>query len=184
MTPEPTGEERTDSPPPNPESPIPTLPGNIISVGAFVVRDESVLVVRLTYGPTAGKYSLPGGWLDVGEDIDSAAAREVAEETGVEARCLGVVGLRVRANVERSQTDLIWLLEHVSGEPRADEQETDDARYMTFDEITSRDDVEEIVGKITTRYRANQLQTLCLDGMNVDGADTPTPEREEWKLFV
>ncbi len=160
------------------------IPGNIISVGAFVVRDESVLVVRLTYGPTEGKYSLPGGWLDVGEDIDSAAAREVEEETGVAARCLGVIGLRVRANVERSQTDLIWLLEHVSGEPRPDENEADDARYMSFDDIDGRDDVEEIVGKLVARYRAGNIQTLCLEGMNVDGADTPTPDREEWKLFV
>ena len=161
-----------------------SIPGNIISVGAFVVRDESVLVVRLTYGPTAGKYSLPGGWLDVGEDIDTAAAREVAEETGVEARCLGVIGLRVRANVERSQTDLIWLLEHVSGEPRPDEQEANDARYLSFDEITTRDDVEELVSELVSRYRAGHLHTLCLEGLNVDGADTATPDREEWKLFV
>jgi 8-oxo-dGTP diphosphatase len=162
----------------------PTPPGNIISVGAFVVRDESVLVVRLTYGPTKGKYSLPGGWLDVGEDIDTAAAREVQEETGITARCLGVIGLRVRANVERSQTDLIWLLEHVSGEPRPDEAEADDARYLSFEEIAARDDIEEIVSKLVTRYRAGDIQTLNLEGMHIDGADTPTPEREEWKLFV
>lgn len=161
-----------------------SIPGNIISVGAFVVRDERVLVVRLTYGPTEGKYSLPGGWLDVGEDIDTAAAREVEEETGITARCLGVIGLRVRANVERSQTDLIWLLEHVSGEPRPDQTEANDARYLTFDEIATRDDVEEIVSKLVTRYRAGDIQTLSLDGLHVDGADTPTPEREEWKLFV
>ena len=169
---------------PRPTSRVPTPPGNIISVGAFVVRDESVLVVRLTYGPTAGTYSLPGGWLDVGEDIDTAAAREVAEETSVEARCLGVIGLRVRADVERSQTDLIWLLEHVSGEPRPDHNEADDARYLPFDEITARDDIEEIVRDITTRYQSGKLQTLIHEGMNIDGADTSTPEREEWKLFV
>ncbi len=161
-----------------------SIPGNIISVGAFVVRDQSVLVVRLTYGPTAGKYSLPGGWLDVGEDIDTAAAREVEEETGIAARCLGVIGLRVRADVERSQTDLIWLLEHVSGEPRPDENEADDARYLAFDEIATRDDIEEIVSELVTRYRAGNLQTLCLAGLNVDGAEQPAPDREEWKLFV
>lgn len=160
------------------------IPGNIISVGAFVTHADAVLVVRLTYGPTAGKYSLPGGWLDVGEDIDTAAAREVAEETGVEARSIGVIGLRVRADVERSQTDLIWLLEHVSGEPQPDENEADDARYIPFDEITARDDVEEIVTELVTRYRAGNLHTLRLEGMNIDGAQQPAPDREEWKLFV
>jgi 8-oxo-dGTP diphosphatase len=162
----------------------PTPPGNIISVGAFVTNGDSVLVVRLTYGPTEGKYSLPGGWLDVGEDIDTAATREVQEETGITARCLGVIGLRVRANVDRSQTDLIWLLEHITGDPRPDQNEADDARYLPFDEIDTRDDVEEIVSKLVTRYRAGDIQTLSLDGLNVDGADTATPDREEWKLFV
>jgi 8-oxo-dGTP diphosphatase len=161
-----------------------SIPGNIISVGAFVTRGERVLVVRLTYGPTAGKYSLPGGWLDVGEDIDTAAAREVQEETGVEARCLGVIGLRVRAEVERGQTDLIWLLEHVSGEPAPDENEADEARYIAIDELLQRPDVEDIVTELATRYRAGTLQTHELKGLNVDGTQQPAREREEWKLFV
>jgi 8-oxo-dGTP diphosphatase len=161
-----------------------SIPGNIISVGAFVTRGESVLVVRLTYGPTAGKYSLPGGWLGVGEDIDTAAVREVREETGVEARCLGVIGLRVRADVDRSQTDLIWRLEHVSGEPEPDKNEADDARFIAIDELLARDDVEDIVTELATRYRAGNLKTHELRGLNVDGTRQSAREREEWKLFV
>jgi 8-oxo-dGTP diphosphatase len=166
----------------HPASPI---PGNTTSVGAFVIRDESVLVVRLTYGPTEGRYSLPGGLLDVGEEIDSAAVRETLEETGVEATCAGVIGLRVRSEGGRSQTDLMWLLEYVSGEPRSDGDENDDACFMRFDEALARDDVEEIVQVLVQRAREGTFHVHRLRGNNTDGVDDgQQPRPEEWKLFL
>jgi 8-oxo-dGTP diphosphatase len=158
------------------------IPGNTTSVGALVLRDESVLVVRLTYGPTKGRYSLPGGLLDVGEEIDSAAVRETAEETGVETTCAGVIGLRVRSEHGQSQTDLIWLLEYVSGEPRADNDENDDARFMPFEEALERDDVEELVQVLVRRAMDDAFHIHRLRGNNVDGTESPKPE--EWKLFL
>ena len=134
------------------------IPGNITSVGAFVVRGDSVLVVRLTYGPTKGMYSLPGGWQDVGEHINDAATREVHEETSIDARTVGLIGLRTRTVNDRSITDLVWLLEHVSGEPSSDDEETDDARFMSFDEVDARDDVEELVQLLVDRARAGDLR--------------------------
>jgi 8-oxo-dGTP diphosphatase len=161
------------------------VPGNTTSVGAFVVRQESVLVVRLTYGPTEGRYSLPGGLLDVGEEIDSAAVRETLEETGVETTCAGVIGLRVRSEGGRSQTDLMWLLEYVAGEPRSDGAENDDARFMPFDDVLARDDVEEIVQVLVRRAREGAFHVHRLYGQNLDGVDDGAPPRpEEWKLFL
>ena len=162
------------------------IPGNITAVGAFVVREESVLVVRLTYGPTEGRYSLPGGWQDVGEELDTAAVREVREETGVEARCVGMIGMRTRTDrdPERTIVDLMWLLEHESGEPKPTDGEADEARYMPFDEALERDDVQEIVRFLVTRYRDGALQRLCLVGKNVDETDRNTEKPEEWKLFA
>ena len=54
-------------------------------VGAYVVivRDGAVLLVRFTRG---GRWTLPGGGLDHGEDPRDAAVREVAEETGLDVR--------------------------------------------------------------------------------------------------
>jgi ADP-ribose pyrophosphatase YjhB (NUDIX family) len=143
-----------------------------------------VLVVRLTYGPTQGRYSLPGGWQDVGEQIDTAAIREVREETQVQARCVGLIGMRTRTESEprHSIVDLMWLLEHEQGEPRPDEQEADDARFMPFDEALRRDDDEDIVKYLIQRLQAGTLAPQCHVGQSVDGSSVSKPE--EWKLFV
>lgn len=56
----------------------------IVGVGAVIVRDGQVLIVRRRYEPLAGRWSLPGGTLELGETLDAGLAREMQEETGLE----------------------------------------------------------------------------------------------------
>lgn len=53
---------------------------------AIVVRDGRVLLVRRANPPDAGLWGFPGGRIEWGEGAGAAAARELAEETGVHAR--------------------------------------------------------------------------------------------------
>jgi ADP-ribose pyrophosphatase YjhB (NUDIX family) len=56
-------------------------------VGAVVVAEgDRILLVRRRYDPLAGRWSLPGGALEVGESLEAGAAREVLEECGLEVR--------------------------------------------------------------------------------------------------
>lgn len=55
-----------------------------VGVGALVVRDRQVLLVRRAMLPERGKWSIPAGFLDHGEDPRLTAVREVAEETGLQ----------------------------------------------------------------------------------------------------
>ena len=59
----------------------PTRP--IVGVGAVVVEDDRVLLVRRGQPPLAGEWSLPGGGVEVGETLAAALQREVFEETGL-----------------------------------------------------------------------------------------------------
>ena len=63
-----------------------------LSVGAVVVHDGSLLLVRRGHGPAAGQWSVPGGRLEWGETIAEAVVREVREETGLECVCGEMLG--------------------------------------------------------------------------------------------
>lgn len=59
-------------------------------VRAFVIRDGKVLMVKEAED---GKWSLPGGWADVGDTPSAAVCREVREETGLEVKVTKLLGV-------------------------------------------------------------------------------------------
>jgi len=60
----------------------PSLP--VVGVGAVIVRQGEVLIVRRANPPLQGEWSIPGGALELGEKLRDGVAREVREETGLE----------------------------------------------------------------------------------------------------
>jgi mutator protein MutT len=62
-----------------------------VGVGAVIVQDGKVLLVKRKYEPLAGQWSLPGGAVEVGETLESCLVREMLEETGLEVRVGPVV---------------------------------------------------------------------------------------------
>jgi 8-oxo-dGTP diphosphatase len=63
-----------------------------VCVGAIVVVEERLLLVRRGRQPGAGEWSVPGGRVEPGETLAEAVVREVGEETGLEGVCGGLVG--------------------------------------------------------------------------------------------
>ena len=63
-----------------------------VCVGAIVVSDDELLMIRRGHGPAAGEWSIPGGRVETGELLAEAVVREVAEETGIEVVCGPLVG--------------------------------------------------------------------------------------------
>jgi 8-oxo-dGTP diphosphatase len=60
-------------------------------VAAVVVRGDEVLLVRRGREPLRGRWSLPGGLLELGETTAEGVAREVLEETGICVRPVEMV---------------------------------------------------------------------------------------------
>ncbi len=56
----------------------------IVGVGAVVVVDGRVVLIRRRFEPLKGQWSLPGGAVEIGETLEAAVAREIHEETGLE----------------------------------------------------------------------------------------------------
>lgn len=63
-----------------------------VCVGAVVVVEERLLLIRRGHGPAAGEWSVPGGRVEAGETLAEAVVRELAEEAGVEGVCGELIG--------------------------------------------------------------------------------------------
>ncbi|WP_396426926.1 NUDIX hydrolase [Amycolatopsis sp. EV170708-02-1] len=63
-----------------------------VDLAVLTIRERSlhVLVVERATPPYRGRFALPGGFLEDGEDLDQAAYRELAEETSLDAAWLRV----------------------------------------------------------------------------------------------
>jgi ADP-ribose pyrophosphatase YjhB (NUDIX family) len=73
----------------------------LVGVGAVVVHEGRVLLVRRGSEPLKGHWTLPGGVLEVGETLAEGVAREVHEETGLLVEPLELVELLERIHHER-----------------------------------------------------------------------------------
>jgi ADP-ribose pyrophosphatase YjhB (NUDIX family) len=55
----------------------------VVGVGAVIVQNGKVVVIKRRYEPLAGQWTLPGGRLELGETLEAGLAREMLEETGL-----------------------------------------------------------------------------------------------------
>ena len=60
----------------------------LVGVGAVIFRKDCVLLVQRGREPSYGKWSLPGGLVELGESLEEAVRREVREEVGLDV-CVG-----------------------------------------------------------------------------------------------
>jgi len=58
----------------------------IVGIGAVIVKENKVLLVKRAGEPGKGLWSIPGGLVEIGESIRDAVRREVKEETGLDVR--------------------------------------------------------------------------------------------------
>ena len=81
-----------------------------VGVGAVVLDGDRVLLARRGQAPSAGKWSIPGGLVDLGERLEEAAVREVQEETGLRVRLLGLCGVIDRVVREQDAVRYHWVI--------------------------------------------------------------------------
>ncbi|MDA5194022.1 NUDIX hydrolase [Govanella unica] len=102
-----------------------------VGVGAFVWKDDKVLLIRRGKAPRKGEWSIPGGAQHAGETVEDAACREVFEETGVRirlGRLLDVLNLidRDEAGAVRHHYTLIdYMAEAIEGDARPGDDVTE-----------------------------------------------------------
>jgi ADP-ribose pyrophosphatase YjhB (NUDIX family) len=104
-------------------------------VGAIVIDDGRLLLVRRGHGPAAGEWSVPGGRVERDELLEEAVVRELAEETDIEGVCGDLVGVVERFDEGEHFVILdyeVRLLE--AAEPRAGDDAAE-ARWVPLPDV-------------------------------------------------
>ncbi|MGB7210186.1 MAG: NUDIX domain-containing protein [Pyrinomonadaceae bacterium] len=64
-----------------------------LAAGVLVAREGRILLVQRNHEPGMGRWSFPSGFVDRGEVVEEAAAREALEEAGVRVEILQLLGV-------------------------------------------------------------------------------------------
>lgn len=126
--------------------------GYNLGVGGAVVHDNRLLLVRRASRRGRGNWQIPGGFVEIDETIEKAVVREVMEETGVLSEVTGVLGIRNRYSVDNGNSIyVIFLLGLISGDPKPDQREVDQADYFNLEEILQLPQIPDINKEVATR---------------------------------
>jgi len=120
-----------------PKRPIP-------SVAACVFKDNKVLLIRRATPPSLGKWSVPGGVIELGETFEDTAKRELDEECGIEikvGKVFTVENFTVLDEENRIRFHYIvtYLIARCAGGEARPGMEALDVRWATKEELSSLD---------------------------------------------
>jgi ADP-ribose pyrophosphatase YjhB (NUDIX family) len=119
-----------------------------IAVGAVVIHDDRLLMVKRGKEPAAGLWTLPGGGVEKGEYLADALRREVAEETGLDVVVGDLLGI-----FEVVGDPHFVILDYIAA-PAGDHEpiagdDAADARWVPLDEVGSLDCTPRFVETLT-----------------------------------
>ena len=105
-----------------------------LAVGVAAFRDNKILLVRRSMEPGRGRWSVPGGYVDIGQDPRDEAVREVMEEAHVSVEVGGVIDVFRNPPEEGNTIFVLYAARWISGEPQAGD-DADDAQFFGLDEL-------------------------------------------------
>ena len=144
----------------------------IASVAACVFRDGRILLVQRGTPPSKGKWSIPGGAIELGESFKDTAKRELDEECGVEIDVGGIFGIEnflVRDEKDAIQYHYIvtyLTAKYLAGDIRPGSEELD-VCWVTKEEMMNLD-----MNAITRDYIFKAFEKVNSISFELDISDT------------
>jgi 8-oxo-dGTP diphosphatase len=125
----------------------------LVGVGAVIIEDGRVALVKRGHAPLLGEWSIPGGVIEVGEAVREAVVREACEETGLQVvvkELLGVYDRLLRDEEGKVRYHYLlvdFLCRRISGDLCA-AGDADEVRWFTPEEVKQLmlpDDTNEVI---------------------------------------
>ena len=104
-----------------------------VAVAVILGDDSGVVLGKRCIDPGAGKWSFPAGYVNRGEILEEAAAREILEELGVAVRLTGLVG--VYSERGSPVVLVVYAAEIEAGELTPDGYEVSEVRRFPLDAL-------------------------------------------------
>ena len=111
-----------------------------VAVGAVVFKENKVLLVLRGKPPAEKQWSIPGGCVELGETLQEAAEREIAEETGIVIQAkkpiyiFDVIERDEDGHIRFHYVIVDLAADYVSGEPRAGDDAVD-VKWVSFKDL-------------------------------------------------
>jgi 8-oxo-dGTP diphosphatase len=141
----------------------------LVGVGAVIVQEGRVLLVRRGSEPLKGHWTLPGGLLEVGESLTDGVEREVKEETGLDVEVIELIELLDRIHRDDGRVRYHYVIAdylcRVTGGELHAASDADAARWVERAEWNSHSAL--IVDPVTVRVLEKgwqQAESLRAEG--------------------
>jgi ADP-ribose pyrophosphatase YjhB (NUDIX family) len=115
-----------------------------VGVGAVIVNQGKIVLERRGSEPSKGKWTIPGGLVELGESLENAVIRETEEETCLEVEnpCLidvvDNVDFDVNGKVKYHYVIIDYLV-HIRGGTLKASSDAADLRWVPFEEVEDYD---------------------------------------------
>jgi 8-oxo-dGTP diphosphatase len=95
-----------------------------VAVGAVVIHNDCILLVKRGKPPAQGEWAIPGGSVELGETLQTAVEREIYEETGINIQARKIIYtfdsiIKEGAHIRFHYVILDFEASYVAGEPQA-----------------------------------------------------------------
>lgn len=125
-----------------------------VAVGIVLIENDRVLLIQRGKPPGQGRWTVPGGKVELGESLEAAALRELAEETGLRCTLGPIVEVldRVVKNFDKQVEYHYVIIDFIGTAPVGQLQAASDcadARWFHLDEIAGLDTTDDLLPVLT-----------------------------------
>src|SRR5204863_9228560 len=139
-----------------------------VGVGAVILDGDRVLLIQRGGITLSGKWSIPGGLVELGETTREAVCREIGEECGLQIDLVDVCGVLDRVVRDpdgrvRYHWVLVDFLAVARGGTLCAGDDAADARWVRIDEVETYDTTDGLMDMIRRAMALRASQSMKID---------------------